>query len=119
VDQAQAAEAAGAAAQAADVRQDELVGVADDDLFDASLAREENADLAPQITRRLGQVTGELGGDDVVGGDPPAKGPFERPPLGGLDAAGVAFDLLRDGSPLLLGCPSLPGRMWRRIVCTQ
>jgi len=43
-------------------------------------------------------VTGELGGDDVPGGDAPAEGAFERPPLRGLDTAGVAFDLLGDGS---------------------
>src|SRR5690606_5476422 len=92
----QAAEAPGAATQAADVGQHELVRVADDDALDLALARQENADLAAQVARDARQVPGELRSDHVARRHAPAEGPLQRPPLGGLDAAGIAFNL-RDG----------------------
>jgi hypothetical protein len=73
------------------------VRVADHHGFDLALAGEEDPDLAAQVGGDPGEVPGELEGDDVLGGDAPAVGPLEGAPLGGLDAAGVAFDL-RDGA---------------------
>ena len=93
VDQAQAAEAADAAAQAADVGKGQAVGVAHDDVADGPLAAEQHADLAVELAGDFGEVPGELGGDHLTGVDPAAVGALQGADLGRFDAADVAVDL--------------------------
>ena len=94
VHEPQAAEAALAGAAAADVGQLELARVADDDRLDVALAVEEDADLPVGLVRDLGEVARQLGRDDRAGVDAAAVGAAEGVELGGLEAEGVAEDVL-------------------------
>ncbi len=97
MDEPQAPEAAEAPPQAADVREGQALGVSHDDVLDRAVAREEHPHLALELPGDLGQVPGELQGNHLLGGHPPAEGPFEGPDRGGLQAPGIAVDV-RDGS---------------------
>ncbi len=78
VDEAQAAEAAFGGAQAADVREHELRGVAHDDGVDLAGPVDEDADLASRLERHGGESSRELGGREIVGGDAAAVEALER-----------------------------------------
>ncbi|HEY8021421.1 MAG TPA: hypothetical protein VIH93_09980 [Thermoanaerobaculia bacterium] len=93
MDEAEAAEAPHPAAQPADVRQGQAVGVADDDVADRAVAAEEDADLAAELARDRGEVPGELGRDDLARLDAAPERALEGAELGRLDAAGIAFDV--------------------------
>ena len=94
VHEPEAAQAALPGAAAADVGQLELARVADDDGLDVALAVEEHANLAVGLARDLGQVARELGRDNRAGVDAAAVGAAEGVELGGLEAEGVAEDVL-------------------------
>ncbi len=97
VHEPQAAETDLTGAGAADVRQLELVRVADDHPLDLALAVHEHADLPVQLPGLLGEVAGELGAHDLVGRDPAAEGVPERLQLAGLETEGVAEDVAQVG----------------------
>ena len=94
VDQPQAAEAVRAGAAAPDVGQGELAGVADHDPLDVALAVEQHADLAADLAGDLGEVARQLGRDHLVGVDAPPVGAAQGVELGGLEAEGVAEDVV-------------------------
>ncbi len=100
VDEPQAAEAADAAAQAADVGQGQAVGVAHDDVADDAVAPEQDSDLPVEPAGGLGQMPGELGGDHLPRIDPAAVGALQGADFGRFDPSDVAVDLGNVGSPL-------------------
>ena len=100
VDEPQAAEAADAAAQAADVGQGEAVGVAHDDVADDAVAPEQDSDLPVEPAGGLGQMPGELGGDHLPRVDAAAESTLQGADLGRFDPSDVAVDL-GNGSGLL------------------
>jgi len=59
-------------------------------------AVDQDADLATEVARELGQLARELVRDEAVGRKAAAIEPFERVDLAGLEALGVAVDA--DGS---------------------
>ena len=93
MDQPQRAEPADTAAQAADVGQLELLGVADDDVADVAIAFHQHADLTAELAGDFAEVFAELGGGDLLGRSSPPEGSLERLDQGGLDAANVAVDV--------------------------
>ena len=97
--QPQAAQTHLARAGAADVRQLELVGVADHDLLDLALAVEQHADLPVGLARQLGEVAGQLRADDLVRRDAAAVGVAQLVQLAGLEAEGVAVQVFQVRSP--------------------
>jgi hypothetical protein len=99
VDQAQAAEAAGGAAQTADVGQGDLRRVADEDVGDLAAPIDQHADLTVHRRRDLGEVAGQLGADHLGRGDPPPVDPLERLELARLEARDVAGDFLVHAAP--------------------
>ena len=99
VDEPQAAEAADAAAQAADVGQGEAVGVAHDDVADDAVAPEQDSDLPIEPAGGLGQMPGELGGDHLPRVDAAAVGALQCADFGRFDPSGIAVDLGNVGSP--------------------
>jgi len=77
VDAVQPLEPPFAAAVAAEVGDDDLLVVPDDGKADLPLAVDNNPDLASDFPGELGEVAGELRGDDLVGGDPAAVDPLQ------------------------------------------
>jgi hypothetical protein len=75
------------------------VGVADDHPLDAALPIEEDADLPAGLPRELGEVPGELGADDLLGGNLPPVGRFESFDLARLEAEGVTEYVANGASP--------------------
>jgi hypothetical protein len=69
------------------------VRVAHDDVAHRAVAPEQDADLAVEPPRGLGQVPGEFGGDHLPRVDAAAVGALQGADLGCLDASDVAFDL--------------------------
>jgi hypothetical protein len=98
VHQAQTAEAAVAGAQAAHLGQDQARGVADDDVLDGALARDQHADLAGHGAGDLAQIGPELGRDDLARRDPPTVDAFEGRDLGRLEARAISRHLMH-GTP--------------------
>ncbi len=88
------AEPARSAPQASDLRNHEVCGVADDELADEAVPRQQHADLSPELARDRREVPAELRRDDLARRDAPPEGALERLPLRGLDASQVAVDLL-------------------------
>ncbi len=66
VDAAQAAEAFGADARAAQVGPLDAASVADDDVFDVAFAVDQCAELAAGFVREFGQLARELRRDDLL-----------------------------------------------------
>ena len=92
VHEAQTAETADTAAQTTHVGKVEALGVAEDDVADDPVAAEEDADLAAEPPRDLGQVARQLGRDHLARVHAAAVGAFEGAQIGGLDAAEVAVN---------------------------
>src|SRR5262249_33031144 len=90
VHQAQAAEAAGRAARAADVGQDDLRRVSDEDVLDRAAPIDQHADLAMQLTRKLRHEGGELRRDDFVRRDAAPIHSFQRLDLARLESGEVS-----------------------------
>jgi hypothetical protein len=101
VHEAQATETARGGAEAADVGQHQLVGVADDDMLDGPGAVHEYAHLAPRGGRRLCEGARQLRRRNPIGGNPAAKDALQCAALAGAQACGVAGEL--DGAPPLRG----------------
>ena len=75
--------------------------IADDDVADDPVAPQEDADLAAEAARDLGQVPGQLGRDDLPRVDAAAVGALQGAEVGGLDATEIAVNLVGDDrSPL-------------------
>jgi hypothetical protein len=92
VHEADATKTAVARTATAQVRQEQLLRLADDDVLDASATVERDADLAPGLVRELAQAGGQRRGDDAVCGDLAVVEPFEAMLLAGLEAGGVAVE---------------------------
>ena len=92
VHESKAAEAPGSTAQTTDVGKHEPARVADDDVADRSVASDQNAHLAAELFGDLGEMTGELGGDDFVRRHTAPVRSLESALLRGLDALDVAVD---------------------------
>ena len=109
MDQPQAAEPALTATHTPDVRQDDLRGIADDDVLDRAPPIDQHADLAMELGALRRELRRELAGHDLRRCDPPAVEPLERLDLAGLEAAQVPGDfLLHDfGEPT----DAKPGRL--------
>jgi len=98
--QPQAAKASAAPAQASDVGEHELGGVAHNDVTDRTVTADQHADLTTEVTGNFRQMAGELGGDDLIGWDATSVGSLERFALRRLDALRVAVDdMSRDRGP--------------------
>jgi hypothetical protein len=67
--------------------------VADHDVLHAARSIEQDADLSADIVGKLGQLSGELIGNDSVFREASAPQAFERFDLAGLEAGRVAMDL--------------------------
>ena len=93
VHEAKPAEAPLGGAEAPDVRQHQLAGVADDDVVDLARAMDEHADLAARLDAGLDERARELGRRDVRRGDAPAVDALERLRGGGREPGGVAVEL--------------------------
>ncbi|HTY19082.1 MAG TPA: hypothetical protein VMH82_15235 [Myxococcota bacterium] len=52
----------------------------------------EHADLSPDLVRQLGQLAGELVGDEAVGGEAAPIEALDRADLARFEALGVAED---------------------------
>src|ERR1700712_3014118 len=91
VDEPQAAEAADAAAQAADVGKGEAVSAPHDDVADVAVAAEQDSALAV--------VARGLGGAHLPRVDPAAVGALQGADFGCFDAADVAVELRNGKSP--------------------
>jgi hypothetical protein len=78
VHEAQSTEAPLGRAQASDVGEHQLRGVADDDAVDLAGAVHEHAHLAPDFERNGGERAGKLGVRDVVGGHATPREAFQR-----------------------------------------
>jgi hypothetical protein len=81
-----------AGAGTAEVGQEQLVGLTDDDVDDPATAVEGDADLASGLVGELAEAGGQGRGDDAVGGDLPRVEPLEALLLAGLQAGDVAVD---------------------------
>jgi len=64
-----------------------------------SASVDEDADLPADLVRELGQLAGELVGDEAVGGEAAPVEALERANLARLEALGVAEDADRSRSP--------------------
>jgi hypothetical protein len=76
------------------------VGVAHDDVADDAVAPEQDSDLPVEPAGGLGQVPGELGGDDLPRVDAAAVGALQGADFGCFDPSDVTVDL-GNGSVLL------------------
>jgi hypothetical protein len=72
------------------VVQNQLVAVAQNDLFDHSPPVDQQAELASQLVRQFGTGPGELRGNEPVDRHPPAIQMFQTQQLAGLEPMGVA-----------------------------
>jgi hypothetical protein len=72
------------------------MGIAHDDVADDPVAAEQDADLAAEPARGLGQVPGELRRDDLPRIDAAAVGALQGAKVGGLDATEIAVNLVGD-----------------------
>ena len=93
VHQAETAQAQLAGAGAADVGQNELASVADDDVLDLAAAVEQHAELSPDLARQFRQMPGELGRNQLSLLHSAAPGGEQSPGLTGLQPCGVAGQL--------------------------
>lgn len=66
------------------------MGIADDDMPDASLTRDQDADLAAGFARDRGEMSRQLCGDDTLGRNAAPEGPVEGAPLRGLQSTQIA-----------------------------
>ena len=98
VHEAQPAEAPFGRAQAPDVRQHQLPGVADDHVVDLARAVHERADLPPRLDGGLDERARQLGRRDVVGRNAAPVDALERPERRRREAGLVAVDF--DARPL-------------------
>ena len=92
VDQAESAEAAGACAVSAQVRDEELVRVADDHMADAPAAVDHQAYLSVDEPAQLGQAPGELWAHKATGRHAPVVQGLKRLALAVLQAVCLAVD---------------------------
>ena len=92
VHQPQAAEAAAAGADAADLGQVDARRVAHDHVLDLAAPLDQDPDLALDLARDLAQVRRQLGRRDLRGAEPPPVHALERMLLAGLEAGGIAAD---------------------------
>ena len=90
VDAAQAAEAVGRDALAAEVRQLDPLRVADRDVFDVAFAVNEDADLSAGLVREFGELARELGRDDPLRRNAPRVEFLDAAQLVGLETLRVA-----------------------------
>jgi hypothetical protein len=61
--------------------------------LDGARSVDQNAHLAADVSRDLGQLAGELVRDEPVLREPPFSESFERLDLAGLQSRGIAVDL--------------------------
>ena len=80
-------------AEAAHVREHELVRIADDDVLDRAAAMHQHAHLPPGGGGGFGEGLREFGREDAVRGDAPTVDALERALVTGGEARGVAVDL--------------------------
>ena len=74
------------------VGKDDLPRVADPDPLDFAFAVDEDPNLAPDLSRDLRELAGELLGDEGPGRKPPLVELLEPVPLAGLQTDDVAFE---------------------------
>ena len=118
VHQAQTTEPPGASAQATDVGQHQLAGIADDDVADAAVAGKEHSDLAADLRRHGGEMARQLAVDHPFGRHAPAEGALERLALRRGQSLQVAADgLSRDGP--FSASRGRSGRRYRRRVVSS
>ncbi len=113
VDQAQAAQTDLPGTGPADVRKFQLLRVPHHYLLHLALAVQQDTDLAVGLARDFREVAGQLGADNLVGGDAATVGVTQALQLAGLEPEGIAGDVVQAGlSPL--GSPqrarALPGQ---------
>jgi hypothetical protein len=104
VDAAQAAEASGAAAHALEVRQLDLVRVADRHVLDAAVAVDERADLTAGLVRDLAERARKLLRNQAIARQTPLVQIAQTPDLVCLESVRLAVEL-RDGGLLRPNCP--------------
>jgi hypothetical protein len=113
VDAAQASQSALAAAVFAEVGDLDLLVVTHDGEADLTLAVNDDPYLASDFERELGEETGELRGDDLLGGDSPAVDPLQGLDLAGFQTDGIAVYFF-DRSPLAKPQPKVA--LWPVIL---
>jgi hypothetical protein len=91
--QAQAAEALGAGAVAAEVREVQARGLADHHPLHLAAAAHQHAELPVELVRQLHQVAGQLGGDQAVAFYSPTERRLEPLRHAGLEALGRTVEL--------------------------
>jgi hypothetical protein len=74
------------------IRKDDLTGIPDTDPLHFALAVDEHAHLAPDVSRDLGELAGELVSDERAGRKPPLIDLLEPVPFAGLETDYVAFE---------------------------
>jgi hypothetical protein len=111
VDQAEPPEASDASAEPPDVGEAQVGRVADDDVADRAVSPDQDADLAADLPRDLGEMPRQLRRDELAGRDAAAVGSLEGPPQGGLDAEEVAVDVRYRGTPVN-GTDEWPSAGW-------
>ncbi len=109
MDAAQPSKPAFGAAKGAEVGNDDLFVVADEGENDLALAVDDDPYLASDFERELGEETGKLKGDDLLGRDAAAVDPLQGLDLTRPQADGIA-EYFFDRSPLAKGPPSGDGR---------
>ena len=88
--EAQPAEAGMAGAGAADVRQHQLARISHDHVLHLTPAIDENAELPPDFSRQFGEMTGQLGGDQLALLDAPPPGGEQALAVTGLQSRRVS-----------------------------
>jgi hypothetical protein len=81
------------------VGKDDLPRVADPDPLDFALAIDEHPHLAPDVSRDLRELAGELLGDEGSGRKPPLVEFLEPVALAGLETDDVAFEVVNGEAP--------------------
>ena len=101
VDAAQPLEPAPSPPVAAEVGDEDLLVVPHDGKADLTLAVDNDSYLAFDFLGKLGEVAGQFGGDDLLGGGPAAVDTLQALYLACLESVGIAVYLLnrfpRDG----------------------
>ena len=84
----------------AQIREKELVRIADDHVFDAAATIDQNTHLSADVRGDLGHKLGQLSGNQGFRGDAPAKDAFEGLLLLGFESVEVAVEVVSyDSAP--------------------
>ena len=95
-DEAETSKARGAASCSAELWDEDLVGISDDDLLNLASAGDQQTELTPTFTAEFTEPGGSLRVDESILGNPSSVEAFDSLGLVGLEALSIAMEFGRN-----------------------